>query len=80
MRSIQCLHYQPVFQKKAASLLKMASLLWYLTEDLNLLVLFDRNIGLTTKCVMVKVSENVEEDKPLSQTQVDTTNRKTNTC
>ena len=41
------------FQKKSASLLKMAGLLWYLTEDLNLLGMFDRNAGLTKKCAMV---------------------------
>ena len=55
----------------------MASLPWYLTEDLNLLGLFNRNEGLTTKCAMVKVSENVEEDEPLSQTRVNMTNTKT---
>ena len=38
---------------------------------LNLLGLFDRNVGLTTKFATMKVSEKVEEDKPLSQTQVD---------
>ena len=57
----------------------MASLLWYLTEDLNLLGWFDRNLGLTTKCATVKVSKNVVEDEPLSQTQVDTTNTKNKT-
>ena len=51
------------------------SLLWYLTEDLNLLCLFDRNVGLTTKCAMVKVSENVVENETLSQTRVDLTSR-----
>ena len=55
MCSFQCLHHQPVFQKKAASLPKMAILLWYLTEDLNLLGLFDDNLGLTTKYVIEKV-------------------------
>ena len=49
----------------------MASPLWYLTENLNQLGLFDRNVGLTTKSAMVKVSENVEEDEPLFQTRVD---------
>ena len=39
-----------------------------------MLGLFDRNVGLTTKCAMVKVSENVVEDEPLSQIQVDMTN------
>ena len=49
--------------KKAASLPQMASFLWYITEDLNLLGLFDRNVGLTTKCAMVKTLENVEGDE-----------------
>ena len=65
------------FSKKAASLPKMANLLWYLTKDLNLLGPFDRNFGLITKCATVKVSENVEKNKPLSQTQVDMTLTKT---
>ena len=42
------------YSKKATSLPKMASLLWYLKEDLNLLGLLDLNIGLTTKFDMVK--------------------------
>ena len=67
------------FSKKAAFLPKMASVLWYLTKDLNLLGLFDRKVGLTSKCAIVKVSENVEEDEPLSQTGVDVTNTKTET-
>ena len=54
----------------------LASLLWYLSENLNLLGLFDRNVGLTTKCAMVKVSANVVKDEPLYQTRVDTTNTK----
>ena len=57
----------------------MASLLWYLTENLNLLSLLDCNVGLTMKYVMVKVSENVEEDEPLSQACVDMTNTKNKT-
>ena len=57
----------------------MASLQWYLTEDLNLLSLFDCNVGLITKCALVKVSENVEEDELLSQTHVDMTNKKNET-
>ena len=66
------------FQRKAASLPKMANLLWYLpkmanllwylTKDLNLLGQFDRNAGLSTKFALVKVSENVKKDEPLSQT------------
>ena len=54
----------------------MASLLQYLTEDLNLLGLFDRNVGLTTKCAMVKVSENVVKNEPLTQIRVDMINAK----
>ena len=61
------------FAKKAAFLPKMASLLWYLTEDLNLLGLFDRSVCLTTKCALMKVSDNVEEDKTFSQTRLDVT-------
>ena len=57
----------------------LASLLRYLTEDSNLLGLFDRYVGLTTKCAMVKVSENVVEGEPLSQNRVDTTNTKKKT-
>ena len=41
--------------------------------------LFDRNKGLTTKCAMVKISENLKEDEPLSQTRVDMTNTKNKT-
>ena len=67
------------FFEKAASLPKTASSLWYLKENLNLLGLFDRNVGLTTKCTMVKVSENVEENIPLSQARVDMTNTKNQT-
>ena len=62
------------FSKKAPSLPKKAGLLRYDTEDLNMLGLFDRNVSMTTKCAMVKVSENVE-DEPLSQTRVDMTNK-----
>ena len=59
----------------------MASLLWYLAEDLNLFGLFDRNVGLTTNFAMVKVLQNVEEDEPLSQTRLDmTSTKKQNTC
>ena len=52
MCSFQCLFYQPVFYKKQLLCLRwlLASLLWHLTEDLNLLGLFDRNVGLTTMC------------------------------
>ena len=57
----------------------MASLLRYLTEDLNLLGLFDRSVGLTAKCALMKVSENVEEDETLSQTRLDVTNTKSKT-
>ena len=79
MCSFKCLHHQPVFFLNAASFPKMASLLWYLTEDLNLLSLFNRNVGLTKKCAMVKVSENVKEDEPLPQALVDMTNTKNKT-
>ena len=80
MCSFQCLYHQPVFQKKQFLYLRRlsASLLWYLTGDLNLFGLFDRNIGLTTKCAMVKVSENVIEE-PLPQTPVDMTKTKSKT-
>ena len=49
------------FFLKAASLPKMATRLWYLSEGCN--------ISLTTNCAMVKVSVNVEEDEPLLQTE-----------
>ena len=49
------------FSKKAA-LPKMASLLWHLIMDLNLVGLCDRNLGLNTKCAVVKDSQNVDED------------------
>ena len=65
--------------KKAAFLSKMASLLWYLAEDLNLRGLFDRSAGLTTQCAFMKVSENVEEDEALSQIRLDVTNTKIKT-
>ena len=79
MCSFQCLYHQPVFQKKQLLYLTwlLPSLLWYLTENINLLGLFDRNEGLTTKCAAVKVSENVVEEEPLSQTRVELTNTKT---
>ena len=67
------------FSKTAASLPKMASLPWYLAGYLNLLDGFDRNVGLTTICAMVKASENVEKDEPQSQTRVDVTNTKNTT-
>ena len=57
----------------------MAGLLWYLTENLNLLGLFDCNVGLTTKCALMKVLDNVEEDEILSQTWLDVTNTKIKT-
>ena len=47
--------------------------------DLNLLGLFDRNIGLTTKCAMGKVLENFVEEKPLLQTPVGMTDTKNKT-
>ena len=75
MCSFQCLYHQPVFQK-TASLPEMARLLWYLTEDLNWLGFFDCNVGFTIKYAMVKVSEYVEEDEPLSQARMDMTNTK----
>ena len=43
---------------------------------MNLLGPFDRNVGLTTKCTMVKVTANVEENEPLSQARVNMTNKK----
>ena len=55
------------FSKKGA-VPKRASLLGYLIVDFNLVGLCDRNVGLNTKCALVKVSENVEEHEPLSQT------------
>ena len=67
------------FSKKTAFLSKMVSLLLYLTEDLNLLGLFDRSVCSTTKCTLMKVSENVEEDETLSQTRLDVTNTKIKT-
>ena len=67
------------FSQKAVSSPTMVSLLWYVTEDLNLFGLFDRNVGLTTKRAMVKVLENVEKDEPLSQTRVDMTSIKNKT-
>ena len=81
MCSFQCLYHQPVFQKKQLLYLRwlLASLLWYLTVDLILLGLFDRNVGLTRKCAKVKVSENVAEEEPPSQTRVDMTNTKNKT-
>ena len=54
----------------------MASRLWYLVVDLNLVGLCDRNVSLNTKCAMVKVSENVKEDEPLSQALVEMINAK----
>ena len=41
--------------------------------------LFDRNVGLTAKYAMVKVSDNVVEEEPLSQTRVNTTYTKNKT-
>ena len=77
MRSFQCFYYL-VFQKKQLLYLRwlLGSLLRYLTKDLILLGLFDRNVGLTTKCAMVKVSKNIVEEEPLTQTQVNMTNTK----
>ena len=57
----------------------MASLLWYLTEDLGWLGLFDRSVGLTTKCALTKVSDNVEENGTLPQTRLDVTHAKIKT-
>ena len=94
MSSFQCLYHQPVFQKKQLLYQNdywlvfcgiflpkwlLASLLWYLSEDLNLLGLFDRKVGLITKYAMAKVSENVVDDELLSQTQADTINTKNKT-
>ena len=79
MSCFHCLYHPPVFQKKQLLYLRwlLASRLWFLTEDLNLLAgLFDRNVDLTTKCAMVKVLENVVQEEPLSQTRVDVTNTK----
>ena len=41
--------------------------------------LFKRNVGLIAKFVMANVSENVEEDDPLSKTRVGMTNTKNKT-
>ena len=78
MCGFQCMYHQPVFQKKQLLYLRwlLANLLWYLTKDLNLLGLFNRYVGLTTKCATVKVSENIVEEQPQSQTQVDMANTK----
>ena len=75
------LHSLTSFSKKQLLYLRwlLGSLLWLLTEDLSLLGLFDCNVGLTTKCAIVKVSENVVEEEPLSQTRVDMTNTKNKT-
>ena len=63
------------FFKKGA-LPKRASLLWYLAVDLISLGLCDRNVGLNTKCALVKVSEHVEEHEPPSQALVKIINTK----
>ena len=67
------------FSKIAAFSPKMASLLWYLTEVLNLLGLFDRSLSLTTKFILMEISENIEEDETLSQIRLDVTNTKIKT-
>ena len=81
MCSFQCWYHQSVFQKKQLLYLRwlLASLLWVSYEGFNFACLFDRNVGLTTKCVMVKVSKNVLEEEPLSQIGVDMTNTKNET-
>ena len=73
MYSFQCWYHQSVFQKTQLLYLKwlLASFLWCLTEDLILLGLFDCKVSLTTTCSTVKVSENVVEEAPLSQTRED---------
>ena len=81
MCSFQCLrHTSSSFSRKVASLPKIASFQWYLTEELNLLSLLDRNVNLTIKFALMKVSENVEEYEPLVQTRVNMTYKKQNTC
>ena len=67
------------FSKKAGSSSKVASLLWYFKDDLNLLRLFGRYVGLTSECTVVKVSENVKENEPLSQARVSMTKTKNKT-
>ena len=47
--------------------------------DLNLVGQCDGKVGLNTKYAMVKVSDNVEKNEPLSQAIVDMTNTKKNT-
>ena len=78
MCSFKCWYHQLVFQKKQLLHLKwlLASFMWYLSEDLNLLCLFDRNVGLTTKLPWRKFQKNVVEDEPSSQTRVNMTNTK----
>ena len=78
MCSFKCLYHQLVFQKKQLLHLKwlLPSFMWYLTEDLNLLRLFDRNVGLTTKIPWWKFQKNVVEEEPSSQTRVNMTNTK----
>ena len=81
MCSFQCVYHQSVLQKKQKKQLLyvrwlLASLVWYLTGDFNFLGLFHCIVGLTTKCTTVKVSENVVEEEPQSQTRVDMANIK----
>ena len=78
MCGFQCLYYQPVFQKKGA-LPKRASDLYYFIVNLNLVGLCDFNVGVHTKCALVKLSENVKEHEPLSQALVKIINTKKQT-
>ena len=75
MCGFQCLHYQSVFQKKEALLMRASDLCCFIV-NLNLVGLCDRSVGLHTKCALVKLSENVKEHEPLLQALVKIINTK----
>ena len=64
---------------KRGALPERAGLLWYHIVHLKLVGLCERNVGLNTKCALVKVSENVKEHGPLSQAPVKIINTKNKT-
>ena len=60
LQLLQLLHAYPMKDISAATSRKMANHLWYLSEDLILLSLFDPHVDLATKKAMIKVSAEKE--------------------
>ena len=63
LKLLQLLHSYPDRDISAATTRKMAGHLWYVSEDLILLSLFDQDVDLPTKRAILKASQENEGEK-----------------